>query len=175
MGKELLKALTKMGVEPIEALGETFDPNLHNAIQQVGVLYPTSCPAVVQATVVFHMPLFVLSLSLPPLPISPPSRLYPLPPPLCLSLPPHLSHARSSSLTHTHPRPGTPQVESTEYAEGVVSQSLQRGYKIGERVVRAAMCVVSSGPGPEAGTPPADATESETSDTSEATSEETSK
>jgi molecular chaperone GrpE len=89
VGKEMLKALTKLGVEPIEPLGQPFDPNFHNAINQA---------------------------------------------------------------------------ESTEYAEGVVSQSLQRGYKIATRVVRPAMCVVSAGPGPQAGAqaapadaPPADA------------------
>lgn len=81
VGKDLLKALTKLGVEPIESLGQPFDPNFHNAIQQA---------------------------------------------------------------------------ESTEYPEGVVSQGLQRGYKIGNRVVRPAMCVVSSGPGPEGGATPAD-------------------
>merc|ERR1719352_1690827 len=73
VGKEMLKALTKLGVEPIESLGESFDPNFHNAIQQA---------------------------------------------------------------------------ESTDYAEGVVCQNLQCGYKIGDRVVRPAMCVVSAGPGP---------------------------
>jgi molecular chaperone GrpE len=30
----LLDTLTKMGLEPIEALGQTFDPNQHNAIQR---------------------------------------------------------------------------------------------------------------------------------------------
>merc|ERR1719352_884307 len=29
VGKEMLKALTKLGVEPIESLGESFDPNFH--------------------------------------------------------------------------------------------------------------------------------------------------
>lgn len=79
VGKEMLKALTKLGVEAIEPLGQVFDPNVHMAIQQA---------------------------------------------------------------------------ESKEYPEGVVSQGLQRGYKIGNRVVRAALCVVSSGPGPEGGAPP---------------------
>ena len=35
VGKEMLKVLNKLGVEPIEPLGQEFDPNLHNAIQQV--------------------------------------------------------------------------------------------------------------------------------------------
>jgi len=79
VGKDMLKVLTKLGVEAIEPLGQEFDPNMHNAIQQV---------------------------------------------------------------------------ESTEYPEGVVSQGLQRGYKIGPRIVRAAMCVVSMGPGPEVAAAP---------------------
>lgn len=93
VGKEMLKALTKLGVEPIESLGESFDPNFHNAIQQA---------------------------------------------------------------------------ESTEYAEGVVCQNLQRGYKIGDRVVRPAMCVVSAGPGPEGDAEAAPAASEESSDSSAA-------
>ena len=38
VGKEMLKVLTKLGVEAVEAQGEEFDPNLHNAIQVF--LYP---------------------------------------------------------------------------------------------------------------------------------------
>jgi molecular chaperone GrpE len=76
VGKEMLKVLNKLGVEPIEPLGQDFDPNLHNAIQQV---------------------------------------------------------------------------ESTEYAEGVICQAMQRGYQIGGRVVRPAIVVVSAGPGPADG------------------------
>ena len=34
VNKEFLKILTKLGVEPIEAEGQEFDPNLHQAIQQ---------------------------------------------------------------------------------------------------------------------------------------------
>jgi hypothetical protein len=34
VGKEMLKALNKMGVEAIEPLGQPFDPNFHMAIQQ---------------------------------------------------------------------------------------------------------------------------------------------
>lgn len=33
--KQLLKALADMGVEPIEAVGKPFDPNLHNAVMHV--------------------------------------------------------------------------------------------------------------------------------------------
>ncbi len=32
--KQLFKTLTDMGVEPIEAVGKEFDPNLHNAVMQ---------------------------------------------------------------------------------------------------------------------------------------------
>ena len=34
--KQLVKALADMGVEPIEAVGKPFDPNLHNAVMHVG-------------------------------------------------------------------------------------------------------------------------------------------
>uniref|UniRef100_A0A7S0WJE9 GrpE protein homolog n=1 Tax=Hemiselmis tepida TaxID=464990 RepID=A0A7S0WJE9_9CRYP len=47
------------------------------------------------------------------------------------------------------------QAESTEYAEGKVCQALQRGYKVGEQTLRAAVVVVSAGPGPEGGEEPA--------------------
>lgn len=33
--KQLQKALTDMGVEPIEAVGKPFDPNLHNAVMHI--------------------------------------------------------------------------------------------------------------------------------------------
>ncbi len=33
--KQLVKTLTDMGVEPIEAVGKEFDPNLHNAVMHV--------------------------------------------------------------------------------------------------------------------------------------------
>lgn len=33
--KQLVKALADMGVEPIEAVGKLFDPNLHNAVMHV--------------------------------------------------------------------------------------------------------------------------------------------
>ncbi len=33
--KQLIKALADMGVEPIEAVGKPFDPNLHNAVMHV--------------------------------------------------------------------------------------------------------------------------------------------
>ena len=33
--KQLVKALADMGVEPIEAVGKTFDPTLHNAVMHV--------------------------------------------------------------------------------------------------------------------------------------------
>lgn len=32
--KQLMTALSEMGVEPIETVGQTFDPNLHNAVMQ---------------------------------------------------------------------------------------------------------------------------------------------
>lgn len=41
--------------------------------------------------------------------------------------------------------------ESEEYAEGVVCQQFQRGYMIGETLIRPAMVMVSEGPGPEGG------------------------
>lgn len=39
-------------------------------------------------------------------------------------------------------------IESSEYAEGVVVQQFQRGYAMGEYLIRPAMVVVSAGPGP---------------------------
>ena len=33
--KQLMKALEDAGVKPIEAVGQTFDPNLHNAVMHV--------------------------------------------------------------------------------------------------------------------------------------------
>lgn len=33
--KQLMTALSEMGVEPIEAVGQAFDPNLHNAVMHV--------------------------------------------------------------------------------------------------------------------------------------------
>lgn len=89
INKQLVTALTKLGVQPIEPLGAVFDPNVHNAIQQM---------------------------------------------------------------------------ESEEYAEGVVCKALQRGYQVGNQVLRAALVVVSSGPGPAEGAaseePKVDSTES---------------
>lgn len=41
------------------------------------------------------------------------------------------------------------QEESYEYAEGVVSAELQRGYMLGDRVLRPTLVKVSSGPGPQ--------------------------
>ncbi|WP_373046705.1 nucleotide exchange factor GrpE [Vulgatibacter sp.] len=46
------------------------------------------------------------------------------------------------------------QVESTEHAANVVVRELVRGYQLHERLVRPAMVVVSSGPGPEAAAAP---------------------
>jgi len=43
------------------------------------------------------------------------------------------------------------QAESDEYAEGKVCKALQRGYMVGEQTLRAAVVVVSAGPGPEGG------------------------
>lgn len=33
--KQMMTTLTEMGVEPIEAVGNTFDPNLHNAVMHI--------------------------------------------------------------------------------------------------------------------------------------------
>lgn len=74
INKQLLEALVKLKVEPIDAIGETFDPELHEAIQKM---------------------------------------------------------------------------ESAEYAEDTVCAQFQRGYKIGETLIRAAVVGVSEGPGPE--------------------------
>lgn len=76
INKQLLDALVKLNVTPVEAVGETFDPEVHDAIQNA---------------------------------------------------------------------------ESEEYAEGVVCTQFQRGYTINETLIRPAMVVVSSGPGPEGG------------------------
>ena len=35
IGPQKAKALSKLGIEEIPALGETFDPNLHNAVMHV--------------------------------------------------------------------------------------------------------------------------------------------
>lgn len=42
-------------------------------------------------------------------------------------------------------------VESTEHAAGLVAAEVQAGYQIGEHLVRAALVVVSKGPGPAGG------------------------
>jgi molecular chaperone GrpE len=42
-------------------------------------------------------------------------------------------------------------VESTEHSAGLVAAEVQAGYQIGEHLVRAALVVVSKGPGPEGG------------------------
>eukprot|EP00270_Netrium_digitus_P005578 TRINITY_DN1745_c0_g1_i6.p1 TRINITY_DN1745_c0_g1~~TRINITY_DN1745_c0_g1_i6.p1 ORF type:complete len:367 (-),score=129.46 TRINITY_DN1745_c0_g1_i6:173-1273(-) len=44
--------------------------------------------------------------------------------------------------------------ESTEIAEGFVVQEFRKGFKIGEKLLRAAMVKVSAGPGPAAAPPP---------------------
>lgn len=74
INKQLVEAITKLKVEPINAVGEVFDPEQHEAIQKM---------------------------------------------------------------------------ESTEYAEDVVCAQFQRGYKIGDTLIRAAIVGVSEGPGPE--------------------------
>lgn len=74
INKQLLEALVKLKVEPIDAVGEVFDPEFHEAIQRM---------------------------------------------------------------------------ESTDYVEDVVCAQFQRGYRIGETLIRAAIVGVSSGPGPE--------------------------
>lgn len=74
INKQLLDALVKLKVEPIDAVGQVFDPEFHEAIQRI---------------------------------------------------------------------------ESKEYEEDVVCAQFQRGYKIGETLIRAAIVGVSSGPGPE--------------------------
>lgn len=38
--------------------------------------------------------------------------------------------------------------DSDEYHDGVVITQYQRGYMIGDRLIRPSMCLVSSGPGP---------------------------
>eukprot|EP00871_Galdieria_phlegrea_P005051 jgi/Galph1/5547/GphlegSOOS_G4106.1 len=73
LAKQLLDAMLKLNVEPIDAVGQPFDPNLHEAVNQI---------------------------------------------------------------------------DSQDHEEGVVAMQYQRGYKIGERLVRPALCVVSTGPGP---------------------------
>ncbi|PXF41616.1 Protein GrpE [Gracilariopsis chorda] len=74
INRQLLDALTKLKVEPMDAVGETFDPSLHEAIQKV---------------------------------------------------------------------------ESEEFNEDVVCQQFQRGYCLGDVLIRPAVVAVSSGPGPE--------------------------
>jgi molecular chaperone GrpE len=73
LAKQLLDAMIKLNVEPIDAVGQPFNPNLHEAVNRV---------------------------------------------------------------------------DSEDHEEGIVAMQYQRGYKIGERLVRPALCVVSSGPGP---------------------------
>jgi molecular chaperone GrpE len=73
INKQLLDALVKLNVTPIEAVGEPFNPELHDAVNNT---------------------------------------------------------------------------ESKEYAEGIVCTQYQRGYAIEETLIRPAMVVVSSGPGP---------------------------
>jgi molecular chaperone GrpE len=53
------------------------------------------------------------------------------------------------------------QEESHEYADGVVSAELQRGYMLGERVLRPTLVKVSSGPGPKPQVADADAADAE--------------
>ncbi|GJQ15446.1 hypothetical protein GpartN1_g7237.t1 [Galdieria partita] len=74
LAKQLLDAMMKLNVEPIDAVGQPFNPNLHEAVNRM---------------------------------------------------------------------------DSEDHEEGVVAIQYQRGYKIGERLVRPALCVVSSGPGPQ--------------------------
>lgn len=74
INKQLLEALVKLNVEPIDAVGQVFDPEMHEAIQKM---------------------------------------------------------------------------ESDDYREDVVCQQFQRGYKIGDILIRAAIVAVSTGPGPE--------------------------
>lgn len=74
INKQLLDALVKLNVTPLETVGETFDPEFHDAIQNT---------------------------------------------------------------------------ESKEYADGIVCAQFQRGYTIGDVLIRPAMVAVSQGPGPE--------------------------
>jgi molecular chaperone GrpE len=39
-------------------------------------------------------------------------------------------------------------MESTDYGDQIVCEQYQRGYRIGQRLVRPALVIVSSGPGP---------------------------
>ena len=57
--KQLVKALADMGVEPIEAVGKPFDPNLHNAVMHVedenlGENTVTFSPRSVDVTVLYE-------------------------------------------------------------------------------------------------------------------------
>lgn len=74
INRQLLDALVKLKVEPIDAVGEPFDPEIHEAIQKN---------------------------------------------------------------------------ESDQYKEDIVYQQFQRGYRIGDTLIRAAIVAVSTGPGPE--------------------------
>lgn len=76
INKQLLESLTKLKVEAIDAIGQSFDPEIHDAIQQL---------------------------------------------------------------------------ESADHAEGLVCAQYQRGYMIGDSLIRAAIVGVSQGPGPENG------------------------
>ncbi|KAI0560201.1 HSP GrpE [Gracilaria domingensis] len=73
INKQLLDSLTKLKVEPVDAIGEVFDPSFHEAIQKM---------------------------------------------------------------------------ESDSYKEDVVCQQFQRGYRLGDVLIRAAIVAVSTGPGP---------------------------
>lgn len=53
------------------------------------------------------------------------------------------------------------QEESHEYADGIVSAELQRGYMLGDRVLRPTLVKVSSGPGPATTTGEPDAAQTE--------------
>ena len=42
--KQLMTELENIGVKPIQALGQEFDPNLHNAVMQVETDLSRNCP-----------------------------------------------------------------------------------------------------------------------------------
>ncbi|KAJ8901465.1 hypothetical protein NDN08_007311 [Rhodosorus marinus] len=63
------------------------------------------------------------------------------------------------------------QQESTEYGDGIVMMQFQRGYKVGQRLIRPAMVMVSMGPAADDSTEPETGAPAEESDAVEATDE----
>jgi molecular chaperone GrpE len=48
VASKLIQALTSLGVERVDAVGEPFDPNVHEAVQQLPADEPTEVPVVAQ-------------------------------------------------------------------------------------------------------------------------------